>query len=368
MLKFISDKIIQCGDYVYTKWSDTTVVKLIKEDGTVKKEYVKIDKTEFYTTLPSCTDIVSIEGLEKLTKLNTLHCSGSKIKSFEDFKLPETLKSLRCNNNQHITLKGIPDSVETLICSNSKLKTLDNLPKSLKYLICYNNEISSITNLPKGLKKLDCSHNKIKYLENLPEGLEELICNNNEIEYLTLSSNLVRLSCSQNKLKRLDNFSSGLEKINCSFNDIGFLGKLPKWLNELDCRNNEITSLENLPSDLKILRCSNNKITLLDLKNCSYIRYLDFSNNKMTSLSGIPLLVTGMIFEGNPLEHINGIDCAKDPLGYINECVIIKHYKSNPQDLNLSPEEKETKEKEIMKNRNVLKSFQILLDPFLEFY
>ena len=84
MLKFISDKIIQCGDYVYTKWTDTTVVKLIKEDGTVKKEYVKIDKTEFYTTLPSCTDIVSIEGLEKLTKLNTLHCSGSKIKSFED--------------------------------------------------------------------------------------------------------------------------------------------------------------------------------------------------------------------------------------------------------------------------------------------
>jgi len=140
-------------------WDDddlTPVLRIAKKQGL----YEKI-KELFCNN----GDLKTLEGIEKLIKLECLCCWNNKLINLEGIENLKNLKEIYCENNNLTILKEV--------------KNLSNL----KMLRCSHNYLTNfegIGNLVK-LNHLNCRYNNLTSLEGIENltHLEELICSDN---------------------------------------------------------------------------------------------------------------------------------------------------------------------------------------------
>ena len=175
--------------------------------------------------------ISSLQGIEYLTALETLHVPGNNLTEL-DVSKNTNLVSLTCDGNSITALTlGTNTNLTVLNCSFNLLSVL---------------ELSGVPNLT----TLDCGDNA---------DLTSLDVSHNP--------NLKTLNCSGNNMTSLEISSNGeLTSLDCSFNN----------LTELN-----VTSCEKL----ELLHCQYNALTSLDLTNNPLLTNVDVSVNKLTSLN-----------------------------------------------------------------------------------
>lgn len=175
--------------------------------------------------------ISSLQGIEYLTALETLHVPGNNLTEL-DVSKNTNLVSLTCDGNSITALTlGTNTNLTVLNCSFNLLSVLElsGVP-NLTTLDCGDNA---------DLTSLDVSHNP---------NLKTLNCSGNNMTSLEISSN------------------EELTSLDCSFNN----------LTELNVTNCE---------KLELLHCQYNALTSLDLTNNPLLTNVDVSVNKLTSLN-----------------------------------------------------------------------------------
>ena len=223
---------------------------------------------------------VEVKSLYKLPilplTLIELNCSYNNLSRLP--VLPETLRVLKCDSNnlyrlpklpaltwleihanQLKTVYGLPASLTYLSCGSNGMLKLPKLPNSLKVLKCYNNQLTKVK-LPPNLEELYCCENQIQTLE-LPSGLKILFCYHNQIKTLIFPDTLEVLDCGKNQLTALS-LPSTLKKLNCSTNNISSLN-LNEQLVRVDLSYNPFVSVPRLPKGLQSI---NFKFTKME--NC----------------------------------------------------------------------------------------------------
>lgn len=125
--------------------------------------------------------LTSLKGIERLTSLLELSCSGNK------------LTAIDLTNNSMLGM---------LFCSNNNLTTLDVSKNAIGKLFCSNNQLSTLVlSKTKSLLQLDCTDNKLTTLDlSICTRLEELWCDDNQLITLDLMmcKNLSEFSCMDN--------------------------------------------------------------------------------------------------------------------------------------------------------------------------
>ena len=174
--------------------------------------------------------ITSLQGVEYLTALRTLHFPGNQVQTL-DVSQNTNLTSLTCDDNMMTDLVlGNNTNLTDLSCSVNLLSTLD---------------LSGVPNL----KSLDCGDNMS--LTSID---------------VSLNPNLTALKCPGNNMTVLDISSNPL-------------------LTSLDCSFNSLTSLDlSANTQLESLHCQENSLTSLDVGNNVSLINLDVSFNALTSL------------------------------------------------------------------------------------
>lgn len=216
-------------------------------------------------TLDVCSNRFTELDLSANTKLTSLKANRSYIKNLDVSTCPD----LEVLEYQDDNLRSPLESVNVtgctklirLLCKNSRLTALD---------------VSSCT----ALQYLNCSDASITSLDvsNCKE-LIQIACNNNSISGeldLTGFLKLHYLYCQDNSL-------TSLKLGGCTSLDILF------------CENNRLTALDIDPDNTQLSRltCSGNALTALDVSgksltvlrcvNCTSLKTLDISNNKLFS-------------------------------------------------------------------------------------
>ena len=96
-----------------------------------------------------------------------------------------------------------------------------------------------------------------------------------------------------------------ISELDCSNNQITKLENLPIILT-LDCSNNQITKLENLPIGLTELGCSYNQIIKLEnLPNT--LTYLECYRNQITKLENLSILLTKLDCHNNQISKLENL-------------------------------------------------------------
>lgn len=152
-------------------------------------------------------------------------------------------------------------------------------------------------NLPQEIVgNFDCSHNKLENLFGSPSEVSgSFICDGNRLTSLKGAPKKAEsISCNNNKLTSI--------KIYFELN--GF-----HRLRFLDCSNNQITTLKGLPFRLDFgLFCKNNLLSTLvggpsQVNGCFYV-----NGNNLTDLNGAPDLITvSLSVDNNNLKSLYGI-------------------------------------------------------------
>ncbi len=164
--------------------------------------------------------IKDLTGIEYLTALEYLDCTGNQLTDLCLINLPE-LKELNCSGNQltELQLINLP-SLQTLLCDYNALSALDvtNL-SALSYFSCVGNQLTElhVSGLP-DLTHLYCQENQITELELTQlSQLQYLQCADNQLTALELSdlTNLLELQCQNNHLTFLD-VSASTERVSVS--------------------------------------------------------------------------------------------------------------------------------------------------------
>ncbi|WP_312635035.1 S-layer homology domain-containing protein [Oscillibacter sp.] len=168
--------------------------------------------------------IGSLAGIEYLTGLQTLNCSGNNLTSL-DLSSLSALQTLNCGNNDltSLVLSGL-SNLTTLNCYGNDLASLNASSLSaLQTLNCVSNNLTSLDlSGLSALQTLNCNDNSLPslVLSGL-SALQTLNCNDNSLPSLDLSglSALQTLNCSLNNLTSLDVTGlSALKNLYCTFN------------------------------------------------------------------------------------------------------------------------------------------------------
>ena len=88
--------------------------------------------------------------------------------------------------------------VKYLNVQSLNLKTLPKLPPTLISLDCSDNELTKLPNLPGTLVELNCSENNLIQLPNLSWTLERLDCSDNQLRRVAALPPLKKLRCKKN--------------------------------------------------------------------------------------------------------------------------------------------------------------------------
>lgn len=263
-------------------------------------DYVPTANINTVTTLsvPSL-GIVSLEGIEDFTSLETLNCSGNDIVSL-DLQNNMNLTHVYVYYNA-LTSLALPNTntIQQLEFYNNFLTSVDLTPyTNLTFLRSYNNpSLGSldVSNSP-NLQYLYCQNNGLNALDVTQNpNLEVLDCYNNNLMELDVSNNVLlwRLWCYNNNLSSLDvNLNTLLQTLYCSLNDITSL-TLPttSTLTTLWCQANDLPSLDTSGlTGLETLRCYNNlNMTSLTLPATSTLTYIDTSSTDIGNLDASSL-------------------------------------------------------------------------------
>lgn len=164
-----------------------------------------------YLHLGSSFHLTEIKGLEKLTNLKVLDCSGSKFLSIQQIDGPEGIDRISVSCSELESMSGIerfPNLKEIDISSTgvTEIKGLESLRELRKLNV-------SASNLKK-ISGLDTLEN----LENLHLGHGELT----KIEGLDALINLRRLNLRENEIRKVENLESlvSLEYLGLEMNNI----------------------------------------------------------------------------------------------------------------------------------------------------
>ena len=173
-------------------------------------------------------DISDVKGIEFLTALQQLYCTGSQIESL-DLSKCEALTTIECYDNSKLSTLDVSGckALTSLNCSGGQLTSLDitNLA-SLTSLNCTYNALTSLdVSQNTELHDIRCSNNQLTNLDVTHNGkLVELFCTDNQLTKIDLSQNveLKTLYCWGNQLTSLDvSKNPNITSIQCYSNHIG---------------------------------------------------------------------------------------------------------------------------------------------------
>jgi|GEM_PF-867790 len=250
-----------------------------KPDGVIYEKDVK----QITELAAQGRDIKYLDGIEKLTNLQSVYLYGNNISDITPLKNLRELSGvyLYGNNISDITpLKDLKKLTKIYLSINkiSDITPLEGLT-NLQELDLSANNISNIDSLSglTNLRKLDLenfpgndsSKNHIKNIDSLYKlvNLEELLLGGNEVSDITLLKNL-------NRLQRLDLESNGIS-------DISSLSELIN-LQSLCLSDNKISSIDTLKNmcSLKELYLADNQIASIEpLANLISLKKLNINNN-----------------------------------------------------------------------------------------
>ncbi len=325
------------------------------------KEYLTMSELQDLTELNvNGKSISSLQGIGKLTYLQTLKCYNNSITSL-DLSSNTALTYLSCYGNGMTSLNVnsctnltyldcAPNSLtslnvsnlsrlQTLYCYNNRLTSLilpSSSSSSLQTLSCYNNNLSSLSvTSHSNLTSLDASNNpsmislycygnKLSSLnvKNCP-ALQTLKCYGSNNTYSTLdltgTTALTYLDCGPcPNLSSITNLSNctGMKTLICYESKLSDLSAVNSMSNleSLDCHSTKITSLSlTYKSKLTSVNChsctsltsatiySNSALTTLNCNGCSAMTYLACNDNKLSSLTvtNCPALTTMRCYGSN---------------------------------------------------------------------
>ena len=152
--------------------------------------------------------IASLQGIEYLTALTQLNCSGNLLRKL-DLSGNEALVTVDCSGNEieELNTAGLP-SLTTLDCSENNILALQlHSSKKLTALDCRRNNLTTL-NLTRNteLKTLDCGENALITLGlSTNTALKTVKCDHNKLTMLGLTANgkLKTLWCQHNNLTEL---------------------------------------------------------------------------------------------------------------------------------------------------------------------
>ncbi|BBF44036.1 hypothetical protein lbkm_2724 [Lachnospiraceae bacterium KM106-2] len=229
-----------------TNFPDSIFRDIIKGYDSDNNDILSRDEIEQVQTLDiENKGITRLDGINYLTSLYELNCSGNKLTSLDVTKLSE-LEILKCGKNELTTLNvsGL-SRLTNLLCENNNLNKID---------------LTGVTRLT----KLECNNNEITSLDvSKLTRLDTLVCSNNMISKLDLSNSksISMLFCGSNQISELDiSKLTGLKFFDCSNNQI----------EEINVANNV---------DLTTMTVSNNKLISLDVSNQSSKLSLECNKN-----------------------------------------------------------------------------------------
>lgn len=211
------------------------------EDALSRKGGIPIDEAHFpdsnfrrYLVISSFDkNKDGILSEQEIKKVDTIDCYAWEIKSFKGIEYFTEIKTLRCGSKVLTSLD---------VSQNKKLKDLR----------CRGNALTS----------LDVSQNK---------KLCSLSCDDNRSESLAGAGNICHVDTDKSSDRIISCVGNRLEKLD-----------LRGGANEVYCNDNELISLRL--DDVADVYCQNNVLTELDLRNSSYLRYVDCSENMLRSL------------------------------------------------------------------------------------
>ncbi len=234
---------------------DTTCSGILNETELIVSGLYITDLTgvQYFKNLTSldCSNNIILDSLPSRlpASLTTLWCSQNNINALP--ALPSSLVNLDCSMNIITEMPTIPSTLCTLNCWQNNLTTLPALPSTLTTLNCFQNKLTSLPALPSSLARLVCEENQLTNLPALPASLKQFYCDYNQISSLpALPDSLTELGCSFNKLSNLPTLPALLTQLNCSYNNIHCLPPLTTNLTTLQATFNHISCLPNLPSAL----------------------------------------------------------------------------------------------------------------------
>lgn len=137
---------------------------------------------DHFHTCDGFPDLLLLDS-DKYNTITDINCSFNYLKSLPN-KLPLSLKTLKCSNNELTSLPTLPDGLELLECNNCQLAELPTLPHTLKRLYCDNNLLTALPELPDGLMIIHCSSNQISHINSLPKLLLFFRCSDNKLTNL----------------------------------------------------------------------------------------------------------------------------------------------------------------------------------------
>ena len=163
-------------------------------DGSLSEEEIPfagvINLSVHNPSVPQDTGIgvTSLKGIEFLTNLNSLTCSGNNLGSLDLSGLTHlsVLNCVGCNLSS-LNVRGLGEMF-SLACSDNQLTALD---------------LTGCT----GLQSLNCSYNQLTALDvSGCTGLTKLACHDNKLASLNIDgcNDLANLECTLNKLTALD--------------------------------------------------------------------------------------------------------------------------------------------------------------------
>ena len=244
-------------------------------------------ETDDVTSLYDVESASTLDGVEKLTKLNTL-----EIKKYTGTNM--TLSNPCLNYVSVITTASsvtfkLPNVTTLSVTGNSALKKVDITAEKLTYLDLSGSKLSTIKcSNPKNLKSLG--------LYSVP-GKRIDVTKYPNLSYLNLSktkatsikglSKLTKLTgiyCYKTKMKSLDlKKNKKLEYADVEYSPLSSIS-LPSKIQSVYLNNNKLASLDfSKKSKLTSIDVSGNKLTSLKLP--SKTRWVRANNNKLTSLN-----------------------------------------------------------------------------------
>lgn len=251
----------------------------------------------------------------EITKETSIDCSGLNIKDLFGIQFFDSLKELKCYDNQLTYLPALPNSLTLLYCWSNQLSNLPELPSSLEQVSLSKNQLTNLPSLPSSVKILECGNNQLTKLPLLPISLVSIHCEDNQLTNLPkLHDSIVVLLCNNNQLTELPDLPESLLRLNCSENQLTSLPFLPSELISVNCSSNQLTSLPTLPSSLELLSCVSNQLTTLPSLNNS-LEWLSCTNNQLTILPDLPSSLERLYCDSN---HLTTLPSLNDSLEWLN--------------------------------------------------
>ena len=227
---------------------------------------------------------------------------------------PRRFASIDLSHNKLRAVPVIEDGLVTLNLSENCLRRIDadDFCATLQFLDLSRNELREIHGLPPALKELKLCHNPLTFLCDLPTTLETLWCANTQLASLpALPPSLKKLYVSGNKLTALPFLHEGLEIVSVCRNQLTDL-TVPSTIRDLWASDNRLSSLTWVSApNLRSLTLDRNQLTALPatLRECLMLESLHCSDNRLTTLPDLPLLLSGpsdgqkLRVHGNLLSH-----------------------------------------------------------------